>query len=335
MQHGAPTGDNQPPDSSRFFILAGASLLAMGLVWSIDASPVYIFLGGTVYFLFLGFYNRPKNPRQTSRRFGPGSSDKGRKATASEQARMFFARAKSDSGIKIPGVRRSRMAAILGLSVLFSAMGILVFVVVSVGNDPLGDVERYTEIGDDYFFQQQYDSAYNYYRKALWLVPENETAALGVGNSLLAMGKEDSAAILFDKVLVVNPDNQKASYGKALVAWNKKRYDDAIRVLLALLERDPEYHDALLLMGDSYYVRQRYSEAIGWYEQAFAHEDQRTRILCHIMAYIYDTQGDYPKAIDYYREALRYDSSVVEIYQRLGEIIPGKEGDFFRARANP
>ena len=56
-------------------------------------------------------------------------------------------------------------------------------------------------------------------------------------------------------------------------------------------------------------------------------------MLCHIMAYIYDTKGDYAKAISFYQEALSYDSSIVDIYQRLGELIPGDDGNFYRTKA--
>ena len=332
MQNSAPAGSNNRPGSSRYFIVAAALWLTMGLVWSIDASLVYAFFGGAVYFFFLGFYNRPKSAEPANRRHGPRSSDSKTATSIGNLMRGLYARKKRPVATKSSASgSRVRMAVIFILSILFSAIGIIVFVVWNYA----GNTVYYTEIGDDYFYQEQYDSAYRYYQRALSVEPEDEAAALGKANSLFALGKEDSALFVFENILIANPDNYRAAYGKALVAWNRKSYDEATRILAGVLDGDPGNHDALLLMGDCYYVRQRYSEAIGWYEQAYAHEDQRTRILCHVMAYIYDVQGDYPRAIGYYQEALQYDSSVVDIYKRLGELIPGKEGDFFRARSSP
>jgi hypothetical protein len=51
------------------------------------------------------------------------------------------------------------------------------------------------------------------------------------------------------------------------------------------------------------------------------------------MAYIYDTKGEYNKAINLYQEALSYDSSVVDIYTRLGELLPGADGNPYRSKA--
>lgn len=51
------------------------------------------------------------------------------------------------------------------------------------------------------------------------------------------------------------------------------------------------------------------------------------------MAYIYDTKNNYDKAIPLYKEALTYDTTVVDIYTRLSELIPGEEGNYYRTQA--
>jgi hypothetical protein len=51
------------------------------------------------------------------------------------------------------------------------------------------------------------------------------------------------------------------------------------------------------------------------------------------MAYIYDTKGDNSKAIGLYQEALQYDSTIVDIYKRLGELLPNDEGNYYRTQA--
>jgi hypothetical protein len=51
------------------------------------------------------------------------------------------------------------------------------------------------------------------------------------------------------------------------------------------------------------------------------------------MAYIYDTKGNYSNAIGLYKEELRYDSTVVDIYKRLGELLPNEDGNYYRIQA--
>ena len=38
-------------------------------------------------------------------------------------------------------------------------------------------------------------------------------------------------------------------------------------------------------------------------------------------------------AIDLYKEALSYDSTVVDIYKRLGELLPNEDGNYYRIQA--
>ena len=89
----------------------------------------------------------------------------------------------------------------------------------------------------------------------------------------------------------------------------------------------------MLLAGDCYYAMRQFDEALSWYEKAYENEGSRSRILCHIMAYLYDTKGNTARAIDLYKEALNYDSSVVEIHKRLGELLPGPDGEYYRTQA--
>ena len=171
------------------------------------------------------------------------------------------------------------------------------------------------------------------YRRALQLDPEYTEAMVGYGNVLVARNERDSAILMFDKALEINPDYKEAAYLKALAFYDQKKYNDGIAVLTPLIETNTDYYDAMLLLGDCYYTQNKYDEAIPWYENAYHNGGLRSRLLCHIMAYIYDTKGEYDKAIGLYQEALNYDSSIVDIYRRLGELIPGENGNFYRARA--
>ena len=51
------------------------------------------------------------------------------------------------------------------------------------------------------------------------------------------------------------------------------------------------------------------------------------------MAYIYDVKGKREKAISFYKETLLYDSSLLDVHKRLGELVVGEEGNYYRSKA--
>jgi tetratricopeptide (TPR) repeat protein len=126
--------------------------------------------------------------------------------------------------------------------------------------------------------------------------------------------------------------NQQAQYNKGYVYFDRKDYGRAIVETRKVLTLEPEHTDALLLMGDSFYNQGQLDSALYWYEGAYS-TGYRSAILCHLMAYIYDTKGKQETAINLYKEAIGQDSSIVAIYSRLGELVPGEEGNWYRTKA--
>ncbi len=133
--------------------------------------------------------------------------------------------------------------------------------------------------------------------------------------------------------LTINPDNADVQYKKGLILYYQKKYDQSAQTFTTLFENDPTYFDALLKLGDVYYDQQRYNDALKYYDQAYEN-GLRNNWICYVRGYLYQEKGETKKAIELYKEALSYDSSVVDIYGRLGVLLSGSEGDFFRAKAN-
>jgi len=98
------------------------------------------------------------------------------------------------------------------------------------------------------------------------------------------------------------------------------------------MDYNPGYNEAMLLVGNSFYNQSQLDSAIQWYEGAYSN-GYRSAILCHLMAYIYDVKGETHRAINLYKEAIGQDSTLATIYARLGELIPGDEGNWYRLKA--
>lgn len=333
------SGDGTVKNKSKtYFIIAAIFFLLMALVWSLDASLVYIFLGAACFFLFLGFFNRPsikesnhsyqRSYQQEKRNFGGGPS-------LEDTLKTFFKGKtfqSSGSTAASPAVQGRKIILVV---ILFIFLLTLIPIVVAIFSSDSGsyDAFSYYATAEQQYLSQEYDSAYLNYRRAVRENPEYAEAIVGYGNVLVVRNERDSAILMFDRALEINPDYKEAVYYKGLVLYDQKKYDEGITLVTSLLDENPDYYDGMLLLGDYYYIQGKYDDAIPWYENVYQNSGNRTRILCHILAYIYDKKGEYEKAISLYQEALSYDSSVVDIYQRLGEMIPGEDGNFYRSKA--
>jgi len=116
------------------------------------------------------------------------------------------------------------------------------------------------------------------------------------------------------------------------VFYFQKNYDQSIPLLKGLLANDPTHNEALQLLGDSFYNKQQYDSALVWYDKAYS-TGFRNTYLCYLMAYVYETKGNNNKAIQLYKETLEYDDTIVDVYSRLGTLIPGSEGDAYITKA--
>ena len=265
-----PDKYDQGNKSKVFFIVSYGFLLAMALCWSVDDSLVYIFFGAAVYFAFLGFYSFPKNKKfQESGRGGGGR----RESTFADGLKNIFqkrhvAEPKAQRTFAQPTTPESaRRIVFLVAAGIFATF--FIFFIGSIVSGS-GDDESlvYFNAAEENYLAGNYDSAYLNYRRA-W--KSNETyaeAMLGYGNVLAIRKQPDSAMIMFDKALEINPDYREAGYAKAATYYNLEKYAEAIGIIVPMLQQHTDYYDAMLLAGDSYYALRQFDESMRWYEDA-------------------------------------------------------------------
>jgi tetratricopeptide (TPR) repeat protein len=339
MEHDIKSDRSKQSGKSKLYLTMGViCLFLMALFWSLDTSFVYIFLGLATFFLFMGFYVRPKQNSSRSYQNYHASTfkdEKGSEKISDLLSTLFSKKSVTTSSpySKSQSVAARRLPVIIIASAFIFFFIIFISLMFSADDDTSYGAIEYYRTAEQNYGRGNYDSAYLNYRKAWKLNPEYAEAILGYANVLAVREQYDSAVVMYDRVLEINPDYGEASYGKAWTYYTQQRYDESINTLIALLQKNADYYDAMLLLGDSYYEQKNFDLAIPWYENAYQNGGARSRILCHIMAYIYDTKNNYDKAIPLYKEALTYDSTVVDIYTRLSELVPGEEGNYYRTQA--
>jgi tetratricopeptide (TPR) repeat protein len=325
-----------------YFAIAWILAALLALAWAVDKSFVYILLGASSFFFFLGFRSRAEGGSVEREKYNPYKNYRKEHRTASLQSPFWreivtlfsrkhagFQAGKFSGPSETPAERKLVLGVV---TFIVSIFGLIIMIILFSDPDTMPEADYYFSRAEENYTAGVYDSAYINYKRALQENPGHLDALLGYGNTLSALGQPDSAIILYDQALAIDPDFDIARYNKGWVHYNRKNYSQSVIELKALLEKNPSYFDAMQLLGDVYYGQNVYEEALGWYESAYAN-GLRSRWLCHVMAYLYDLRGDIPKAIALYQEALAYDSTVTEIYTRLGELIPGEGGKVYRDRS--
>jgi Tfp pilus assembly protein PilF len=309
-----------------FLTISYVMLVLLALFSSLGPFFVYFFLGLAVFFLFLAARTPEAGRKFASayESFGWSSSD-----TYARQTHHWGPGHTPQSSSVTPQ-QKKLIIAIAGALVVFGFFGVAI--VGLIASEPGFESRRDSSAGDFFYNQGQLDSAYYYYTRSLKHDPDNVKTMMGLAGLMTYQKHYDSALYYYSLATLHDEDYDDARYGKAYVYYMRKQYSESVRELEDIIDNNSMYADAYLLRGDCYYSMNQLKQAISDYEQAYE-LGVRSFELCNMMANIYDKQGNHDFAIRYYLEALEYDDSIVNIHQRLGELLPGQQGDYHRQRA--
>lgn len=307
-------------------LIAFAFGTVWAVFWAVDTLLAYVLFGAACFFFVLFFYNLAtsrQNSGDTFRQQEPRRSYVGRPPQHATVSSGSDAAKRQKAGQTIFIL----LAFVVGLFIFFNKIGDF------FGEDAATEYpgESFQQ-GEQFYSAAQYDSAYFYFRKAWQEDPQQTDALVGLGNTLYMQSQVDSALWYYEKAHEENPTHIQAQYNIGWWYYDQKQFRQSISELKTLVEQDPMQMGARQLVGDNFYSLNEYDSAIQWYEGAY-NQGARSRWLCHVMAYIYDTQNRLDQAIPLYKEAIQYDSTVVDLYVRLGELLPNEEGEVYRYKA--
>ncbi|RAV99870.1 tetratricopeptide repeat protein [Pseudochryseolinea flava] len=323
----AEPNHNQNGIGAKFwFLLAWVMLFLMALLTNLDGSFFTIFLALACIFFFVGFWNSPRAPFRSS------DDVRAQARAKAEEARSTYYQHTKTTYSKTTSSHSTTLRKIVWIAGTFIAFVFLSITLPIIFSSSETSAEEDAQTGTQFYEMAEYDSARVWYRRALRKDPENVEAVIGYGNAIWYFDDEDSALTMFNKALEIDPENEYARYRRAGMYSQTRRYDQALVELKILLDQNPEYYNTMQLMGDVYYNQNNFDAALPWYEKAY-NNGVRNRWICHLMAYLYDRKNEIPRAVGLYKEAISYDSSNVDVYVRLGELLPGSDGVFFRQRA--
>jgi spermidine synthase len=106
------------------------------------------------------------------------------------------------------------------------------------------NVDVYTNLAQAYFLQQQFDSASNYFAKAIVMRPSDPVIRYNYGISQAQSGKIDSAIVQFLEAVRLQPDFVEAHSKLGVAYVSQKRIQEGVAHLEEALRLNPDYQEA-------------------------------------------------------------------------------------------
>jgi tetratricopeptide (TPR) repeat protein len=306
--------------------------VAWAFFWALDRTLAYVLFGAACFFLALFVYNRFATADEHSRHYN--RSETQQQKYSPPTIRTPKSSTQPGAPASMPSMESLKGMAVIIIVISATALGAAFFYFIWSAADVQDELLPYDAYNkaEEFYALQQYDSAYYYYKYACNHDEYLDEAWLGLGNTHYMQMRYDSALYFYERAAQADTEAFQPKYSIAWWYYARQQYQQSIDKISEFEADFQEQGDLWQLLGDDYYELGKHDEALPNYEKAYA-IGNRGRWLCHVMAYLYDKKGDIQTAIRLYKEALTYDENVLEIYNRLGELLPGNEGESYRIRA--
>ncbi|MBF0381793.1 MAG: tetratricopeptide repeat protein [Magnetococcales bacterium] len=178
------------------------------------------------------------------------------------------------------------------------------------------------ETGTKYFKDGSYEEALEAYNVAIRLEPKHISAHNDRGIALLELERPEEALEAFNKALRLDHKFVNSHACKGITLKNLGRYEEALEAFGVALRFDPKYVVAQNGIGNTLFELQRYEEALEVFEKAREVSDDPT-IKSGLSINIGNTLCElerYEEALDEYSEIIRIDPTLVDAYDKKGNI---------------
>jgi len=172
--------------------------------------------------------------------------------------------------------------------------------------------------------------------KRMTLIVIASAVSLLVIISSLFSSKKSSDTSSDETTQTVEPESQQvetksSEYDKALQEYNNQKYRQSISIARKALIGEPNNNDLMLVLGEDYGALKQKDSSFVWFDNAYQN-GARNAELSHWLGYLYDDKGSTSQGIQFYKDALKQDSTRTQIYDRLAELEPEK-ADWYKKKS--
>ncbi len=185
-----------------------------------------------------------------------------------------------------------------------------------------GEGKNYFLLGDIYLKQTEQDSAAFYFNKGKSAEDDPEYNMIGLGHIDLNKGNAQAAEAKFKAVedeLRRKDVEQLVYIGRAYVESDNPDFKKAIAVLNRAIEKEPEFAQAYLSLGDAYVGDTNYNEAYRVYRRASTLDNTLHRAELQLGVITKNTRSAFPEAVAAFNKILAADPNYGPAYRELAE----------------
>lgn len=210
--------EQQRNQGKQWIAIFGVLLFALALLWSVDKSVVYLLMGASAFSLFkiLQHSDTFKSKISVDQDF-----------TTPSQLWLFWQELKAEFR-KSSGNSKSQSPQKTVWKIVFVVVGFVFFtsLITSFFSTDSSDAYASGEYqkATEFYNTQQYDSAAYYYGLVLSRDSENAVLYFERGNAFLNASKTDSALLMYERALALNPKYEQAQYNRAYIYFERKSY---------------------------------------------------------------------------------------------------------------
>jgi glycosyltransferase involved in cell wall biosynthesis/tetratricopeptide (TPR) repeat protein len=139
------------------------------------------------------------------------------------------------------------------------------------------------------------------------------------GERLFNMGDIENAKRVFEKILLIDPDNLQVLNNIGVIAFQQKEIDRAISCFTRVLERDETYFEATENLGKCMVANQKYEEALHWFRRALELKPDDVDIL-NALANCFIQIEDFTRAEETYSRSCQLDRNQPTVGKILAEL---------------
>jgi tetratricopeptide (TPR) repeat protein len=139
---------------------------------------------------------------------------------------------------------------------------------------------------------------------------------LGAANATFARGDYKGAIAAYDQILAREPDNDVATFNRAVALQKSGDLQGAKQVYHQLLKKNEDDADSTVNLGAILKEEGKIDEAIELYKKVLKKDEYNSKVLNNL-AVLYRLKKQYPKAIESLKKLLMRDQRNVEAYKNL------------------
>lgn len=156
--------------------------------------------------------------------------------------------------------------------------------------------------------------------RAIALIPQASPGEQAIINAYAAYYEENSPArtiAFYEKVVKMYPEDKRAHWRLGVFFRNLNMPERALQELKQALALDPDFAPAQLELGYAYLYEADYDLAEKSFQKYISLKPEQPNPY-DSLADLYSIQGDFEKAIDYYRKALAKEPDFIESLRKMG-----------------